>query len=177
MTMSRGTLDGDPHRAGPALPPGGQRRRLTLAGLPKPVAHARTFTLRALDDWYAPALVPARTPDALALDALVPDARQGVAADVAADIVLLVAELVANAMLHGDGPLELVLDTAGERLRVEVSDRSPEMPAPRLPHEPALPGGHGLVIVRRIADRWGAQPHSQGKTIWAEFDVRRPGLG
>ncbi|MER7765847.1 ATP-binding protein [Kitasatospora sp. NPDC096140] len=155
MTMSRGTLDGDPHRTGPALPPGGQRRRLTLAGLPKPVAHARTFTLDALGDWYGPAAEP--------------DARDGVAADV----VLLVAELVANAMLHGDGPLELVLDAAADRLRVEVSDRSPAMPAPRLPHQPALPGGHGLVIVQRIADRWGAEPHSQGKAIWAEFDAAR----
>ncbi|MFI8459952.1 ATP-binding protein [Kitasatospora sp. NPDC085464] len=150
MTMSRGTLDGDPHRTGPALPPGGQRRRLTLAGLPKPVAHARTFTLSALGDWYA-----------------------GPDGDVAADVALLVAELVANAMLHGDGPLELVLDAAADRLRVEVSDRSPAMPAPRLPHQPALPGGHGLVIVQRIADRWGAEPHSQGKAIWAEFDAAR----
>jgi hypothetical protein len=150
MTMSRGTLEEDPYRAGPALPVGGQRRRLTLAGLPKPVARARTFTAGALDDWYA-------------------CTGEGVAADV----VLLVAELVANAMLHGDGPLELVLDATRARLRIEVSDRSPAMPAPRLPHQPALPGGHGLVIVQRIADRWDAEPHSQGKTIWAEFDVDR----
>ncbi|MFF7995753.1 ATP-binding protein [Kitasatospora xanthocidica] len=150
MTMSRGTLDGDPHRAGPALPVGGQRRRLTLAGLPKPVARARTFTAGALADWYA-------------------CTGEGVAADV----VLLVAELVANAMLHGDGPLELLLDATGARLRVGVSDRSPALPAPRLPHEPALPGGHGLVIVERLADRWGAEPHGRGKTIWAEFDAAR----
>ncbi|MEU9042942.1 MULTISPECIES: ATP-binding protein [unclassified Kitasatospora] len=148
--MSRGTLDGDPHRAGTALPVGGQRRRLTLAGLPKPVAHARTFTAGALADWYA-------------------CTGEGAAADV----LLLVAELVANAMLHGGGPLELVLDATGARLRVEVSDRSPAMPVPCLPHVPALPGGHGLVIVQRIADRWGAEAHSQGKTIWAEFDARR----
>ncbi|MBD0671822.1 ATP-binding protein [Streptomyces sp. CBMA156] len=151
MTMSRGTLDGDAHPAGPPLPPGGQRRRLTLAGFPKPVARARGFTAEAVGDWY------------------LPDVHEGVGADV----VLLVAELVANAMLHGDGPLELVLDATGERLRVEVSDRSPAMPALRHPHDPALPGGHGLFIVQRTADRWGAEPHGQGKTIWAEFDARR----
>ncbi|MEU3571988.1 ATP-binding protein [Kitasatospora sp. NPDC036755] len=159
MTMSRGTLDGDPHRAGPALPPGGQRRRLPLAGIPKPVARARAFTTEAVGDWYPPAAAPG--------------AHEGVGADV----VLLVAELVANAMLHGDGPLELVLDATGQRLRVEVSDRSQAMPALRLPHEPTLPGGHGLFIVQRTADRWGAEPHGQGKTIWAEFDAHRLSRG
>ncbi|MFJ2808629.1 ATP-binding protein [Kitasatospora sp. NPDC087271] len=155
MTMSRGTLDGDPHQPGPVLPVGGQRRRLTLSGIPKPVAHARTFTARALDDWYASAAGP------------------GVGEGALADVVLLVAELVANAMLHGDGPLELVLDATGIRLRAEVSDRSPTLPTPRRPHNPALPGGHGLFIVERTADRWGAEPHSHGKTIWAEFDASR----
>ncbi|MFB7477112.1 ATP-binding protein [Kitasatospora sp. NPDC056184] len=151
MTLSPGTLDGEPHRAGPAAPPGGQRRRLTLAGLPKPVAHARTLTAQALADWYP----------------------SGLGDGVAEDVVLLAAELVANAMLHGDGPLEMVLDVTAARLRVEVSDRSPVMPIPRRPHDPALPGGHGLFIVERTADRWGAEPHSQGKTIWAEVDAAR----
>ncbi|MGW6919615.1 ATP-binding protein [Kitasatospora sp. NPDC054939] len=155
MTTSRGTLDGDPHRELSAVPVGGQRRRLTLADLPKPVGRAREFTARALGDWY-------------------PAAAAGIAdEDIAADVVLLVAELVANAMLHGGGPLELVLDTTGERLRVEVSDRSPDLPVPRRPHEPTLPGGHGLFIVQQTADRWGAEGHSHGKTIWAEFDTVR----
>ncbi|MFB6890645.1 ATP-binding protein [Kitasatospora sp. NPDC056327] len=153
--MSRGTLDGDPLQVGPAAPPGGQRRRLTLAGLPKPVSRARAFTAAALGDWY-PSLGG-------------PGAGDGTAEDV----ILLAAELVANAMLHGDGPLEIVLEVTEARLRVEVSDRSEVMPAPRQPHNPALPGGHGLFIVERTADRWGAEPHSQGKTIWAEVDNRR----
>ncbi|MFH9352167.1 ATP-binding protein [Kitasatospora sp. NPDC017646] len=153
MSMSRGTLDGDPHPGGLVLPAGGQRRRLPLAGLTKPVARARTHTVRALGDWCAPA----------------PGAGEGITED----IVLVVAELVGNAMLHGDGPLELILDLTPARLRIEVSDRSTDMPAPREPHHPALPGGHGLFIVQRIADRWGAEPHVQGKTIWAEFDALR----
>ncbi|MFE7563507.1 ATP-binding protein [Kitasatospora sp. NPDC057500] len=155
MTLSRGTLDGEPQQAGPVAPPGGQRRRLTLAGLPKPVAHARSFTAGALADWYPAAVGP------------------GARDETAEDVVLLAAELVANAMLHGDGPLEMVLDVDGSRLRVEVSDRSPVMPTPRQPHNPALPGGHGLFIVERTADRWGAEPHAQGKTIWAEVDAAR----
>nr|BFD96406.1 ATP-binding protein [Kitasatospora sp. Xyl93] len=150
MTMSRGTLDGDPRPPGPARPPGVQRRRLTLVGMPTPVARARACATEALADWYAPA------------------------PEFAADVVLVVAELVANAMLHGDGPLELVLDVTQARLRVEVSDRSPTLPELRRPHVPAVPGGHGLFIVERIADRWGAEPHARGKSIWVEFDA--PGL-
>ncbi|MFI6155142.1 ATP-binding protein [Kitasatospora sp. NPDC051170] len=155
MTMSRGALDSDPHRAEPALPAGGQRRRLPLAGLPQPVARARAHTLQALDDW-CPRLRGPQT--------------DGAAAE---DVVLVVAELVGNAVLHGDGPLELVLDLTPARLRVEVSDRSAQLPAPRRPHHPALPGGHGLFIVQRLADRWGAEPHTLGKTIWTEFDAAR----
>ncbi|MFE9426374.1 ATP-binding protein [Kitasatospora sp. NPDC006697] len=127
-----------------ALPPGGQRRRLPLAGLPKPVARARAFTSKALVDWSWP--VPEQVDD----------------------IVLLVAELVANAMLHAGGPLELLLDCSTTRLRVEVSDASPALPELRLPHRPGLPGGHGLFIVQHTADRWGAEPRPDGKTIWAE---------
>ncbi|MFJ9770299.1 ATP-binding protein [Kitasatospora sp. NPDC101157] len=153
MTMTRGTLDGDPKPGEFVLPVGGQRRRLPLAGLAKPVARARAHTVRALGDWCASFRAP------------------GAAEGIAEDVVLVVAEIVGNAMLHGDGPLELVLDLSPVRLRIEVSDRSTELPAPRQPHHPALPGGHGLFIVQRLADRWGAEPHVQGKTIWAEFDA------
>ncbi|SOB88761.1 ATP-binding protein [Streptomyces sp. 1331.2] len=155
MTTSRGTLDGDRSDAGTLLPPGGQRRRLYLAGLPRPVARAREFTGQTLADWSwaAPA--------------------SGVDPDVVDDVLLLVAELIANAMMHADGPLELVLQAFGARLRIEVSDATTALPVPRRPHHPGLPGGHGLFIVERVADRWGAERHGQGKTVWAEVDVDR----
>ncbi|MER6301748.1 ATP-binding protein [Kitasatospora sp. NPDC001539] len=155
MTMSRGALDGDPHGAELVLPVGGQRRRLPLAGLPKPVARARAHAVQVLGDWFPQSRAP------------------GAGEGIAEDVVLVVAELVGNAMLHGDGPLELVLAVNPERLRIEVSDQSSELPAPREPHHPALPGGHGLFIVQRLADRWGAEPHALGKTIWVEFEIAR----
>ncbi|MFE2722739.1 ATP-binding protein [Kitasatospora sp. NPDC059327] len=153
MTRGRGTLDDN--RSGAALPAAGQRRRLRLADLPKPVARSRAFTRQALADWSW--LTPATGADP----------------DVADDVVLLVAELVANAMMHGGGPLELVLDASADRLRVEVSDGESALPEPRLPHLPGLPGGHGLFIIQRAADRWGAERHEQGKAVWVEIDVRR----
>ncbi|MGW2545289.1 ATP-binding protein, partial [Kitasatospora sp. NPDC001574] len=131
MATSRGALDGS--RSGSGRPASGQRRRLRLAGLPKPVARSRAFTGEALADWSW--LRP----------------EDGVDPDVVDDVVLLVAELVANAMMHGGGPLELVLDATEARLRIEVSDGSSTLPELRLPHRPGVPGGHGLFIVQRAA--------------------------
>ncbi|MFJ9608988.1 ATP-binding protein [Kitasatospora sp. NPDC101176] len=148
MTTSRATLDDDRPDAGPTLPPGGQRRRLHLAGLPKPVARARAFTAQAIADWSWPT-------DAEGAD----------------DIVLLVAELVANAMLHAGGPVFLLLDASETRLRIEVADGSTTLPEPRVPHRPGLPGGYGLFIVQKAATRWGAVPHADGKSVWAEIDA------
>ncbi|MEU2393423.1 ATP-binding protein [Streptomyces sp. NPDC007369] len=158
MTTSPGTLD-DGRPGESRIPPDGQRRRLLLAGLPKPVAHARAFTAEALDDWCWSA------------------DSYGVDRDLTQDVVLVVAELVANAMLHAGGPLELVLDASPSRLRIEVSDGDASLPAPRRPHRPAQPGGHGLLIVQRTSDRWGAERHARGKTVWVEFDAARPAPG
>ncbi|NUS58140.1 MAG: ATP-binding protein [Streptomycetaceae bacterium] len=149
MTNSRGTLDDNRRATGFTLPPQGQRRRLRLAGTPKPVARARAFAAQALADWSWP----------------------GDAADADHDVVLLAAELVANAAMHADGPRELAVEYTGTRMRIEVADGSPVLPAPRRPHRPGVPGGHGLFIVQRSSDRWGASRHARGKTVWAEIDV------
>ncbi|MFJ8039026.1 ATP-binding protein [Kitasatospora sp. NPDC096147] len=144
MTISRQALDDRRPGTELTVPRGGQRRSVLLAGQSRPVTRARRFTAGALADWSWPG---------------------------ADDIVLLVAELVANALLHADGPEELVLQLTESRLRVEVSDASRTLPALHGPHRPATPGGHGLHIVRTIADRSGATPHPSGKTVWAEIDV------
>ena len=75
------------------------------------------------------------------------------------DARLLVSELVTNAISHTDpGPescVEVRVDTASGRLRVEVAS-----PGPRFEVRPAEPldeavSGRGLLLVDRIADRWG----------------------
>ncbi|WP_311137544.1 ATP-binding protein [Streptomyces sp. I6] len=94
---------------------------------------------------------------------------------VAEDVLMVVSELVTNACLHAGGPLELVLDCTPERLRIEVSDASPQAPRPRPHPDPAVPGGHGLVVLGRLARAWGSVPRDSGKTVWAEVaaPVRR----
>jgi anti-sigma regulatory factor (Ser/Thr protein kinase) len=89
--------------------------------------------------------------------------------------VLLTSELVTNAVVHGLGPVQLVLIDDGIRLRVEISDGE----TASLPLTAGRPAsvdvsGRGLPTVDRLADRWGSGPRRTppGKTVW--FELRRP---
>jgi anti-sigma regulatory factor (Ser/Thr protein kinase) len=79
---------------------------------------------------------------------------------------LLVSEVVTNAVRHGSttAPVEVNVHWNAE-VRVEVSDHGDGFsPHPRLG---ALdePGGFGLYLVGRLADRWGVET-SDGTTVW-----------
>ncbi|WP_407565287.1 ATP-binding protein [Streptomyces sp. 184] len=130
-----------------------QVRRLRLVGASGMVPRARDFARRALEDW---GWLPAAS------------AEQRAAAE---DVLLVVSELVTNACLHGGGPDELRLRTAGKVLRLEVSDSGTGTPEPRTPHRASRPGGHGMFIVQRLCLDWGVQREAgaTGKTVWAEL--------
>ncbi len=88
--------------------------------------------------------------------------------------VLLVSELVTNAVRHARGGDEvtLVLQTAGTWLRIEVTDADPQWPQPRTPAE--FDGsGFGLVLVDALAGKWGVRETATGKAVWAELDERQ----
>src|SRR3954465_12358771 len=84
---------------------------------------------------------------------------------------LLVSELVTNPVRHGgDGHAVEVNAHWNAEVRVEVSDHGDGFtPHPRLG---ALdePGGFGLYLVGRLADRWGVE-NNHGTTVW--FVLRR----
>lgn len=84
------------------------------------------------------------------------------------DLVCLVAsELVTNAVLHARSELEVVLEV-GDRVRLEVHDRSVRLPAMRT--SSALTAtGRGLRLVELLARTWGADPTAGGKLVWCEF--------
>lgn len=97
-------------------------------------------------------------------------------------VALVVAELGANAVLHGRVPgrdfeLRLRCDRAAGVVRVEVSDTHPSNP--KRP-EPALDpadadGGRGLFLVEAVAARWGVDERTgPGKTVWAECVLPEP---
>jgi anti-sigma regulatory factor (Ser/Thr protein kinase) len=94
-------------------------------------------------------------------------------------IVLIVAELSANAVTHGHVPgrdfhLRLSLIVRTGTARVEVTDTRTERvpPGPGALPEPAdEESGRGLLLVDRLAARWGwhLRPDGPGKTVWAEY--------
>lgn len=126
-----------------------QIRRLELFGTRGVVTRCRDFTARALADWGW--TTAARQEDRERAD----------------DVLLLVSEVVTNACLHAGGPRELVLRHEDGRLRVEVTDDSPVAPV-RRPRAPSLPGGHGLMVLDRLAGEWGSMPLGTGKAVWLE---------
>lgn len=94
----------------------------------------------------------------------------------AADLVcLVVSELVTNAVVHGQGLVQLVLDLDDERLTVAVTDTGTAEVAKR-PHDPAALGGRGLEIIEALALSWGTRSHAdEGKTVWATLRLQSGG--
>ncbi|MFE2290803.1 ATP-binding protein [Streptomyces sp. NPDC059452] len=93
----------------------------------------------------------------------------------AGDAALLVSELATNALLHGavrGRLLRVDLTLTASALRVAVSDPRGER-LPRL-REPGSGDcyGRGLLIVAQLADRWGVEPRTVGKSVFAELSVR-----
>ncbi|MER5552870.1 ATP-binding protein [Streptomyces sp. NPDC002793] len=89
-------------------------------------------------------------------------------------VTLVVAELAANAALHGrvagrDFALVLTHDAYRGVIRIEVSDTHPAQPTHAVP---ALDEDHGrgLVLVDALTTRWGVRDRvGPGKTVWAEY--------
>lgn len=81
------------------------------------------------------------------------------------DALLLLSETLTNAVQHSEGPVGLHLHRTATDLTVEVSDRSPQLPQPRVAVEDAE-SGRGLILVRALAADWGMRPTDEGKTIW-----------
>jgi anti-sigma regulatory factor (Ser/Thr protein kinase) len=90
-------------------------------------------------------------------------------------VILLVSELVTNAVVHTGRPavlrLSLPQTPAVERAthRLEVADGSTRAPVPRWVDGDET-GGRGLALVDGLADRWGWNQEGAGKRIWCELD-------
>ncbi|CAN5472373.1 hypothetical protein BH09ACT12_BH09ACT12_17700 [soil metagenome] len=83
-----------------------------------------------------------------------------------------VSELVTNALLHGEPPIQVRVRGTQEHPRVEVRDGSSD--PPRLPtvgdpddlEAMLLTFGRGLNIVARASEAWGAEIEPGGKVVW-----------
>lgn len=89
------------------------------------------------------------------------------------DGLLLLTELVNNAVMHGSSsPADRVsvdLFDLGERVRVEVRDGGAGFTWRRPPDDPNRVTGYGLVLVEAVADRWGIDTASGRNCVWFEL--------
>ena len=85
-------------------------------------------------------------------------------------LVLLVSELVTNAVAHADPPVVLRVHVDEERTRVEVTDGVRDVPVVRDPPPTAL-GGRGVMFVDRLASSWGTSEEEgeAAKAVWFEL--------
>ncbi|MFF1259455.1 MULTISPECIES: SpoIIE family protein phosphatase [unclassified Streptomyces] len=93
-------------------------------------------------------------------------------------VLLLVSELLGNVLIHTEHAAVLRAEISGaaqgrRRLRVEVTDRSDEVPHRRAPGELSS-SGRGLVLLDVLAHRWNIRPEPEGKTVWFEIDEEGP---
>nr|WP_229891104.1 ATP-binding protein [Streptomyces mashuensis] len=86
-------------------------------------------------------------------------------------VVLLVSELVGNAVRHtGARCFGLRMHRRRGRLRIEVRDPSRGLPC-LLPVRELDTNGRGLFLVDKLSDRWGVDLLARGKTTWFEMRV------
>jgi integral membrane sensor domain MASE1/anti-sigma regulatory factor (Ser/Thr protein kinase) len=95
------------------------------------------------------------------------------------DLSLLVSELVTNSVRHGGlSPRDLIrlhVGLSDRVIRVEVSDPGEGFGASIPGPTPGEPGGWGLFLTERLADRWGVDRENGWTTVWLEVDVAPTG--
>ena len=85
---------------------------------------------------------------------------------------LLVSELVTNAVIHGRTSATVEVHRPADTLRVTVRDDNPDLPAVGDAPDFTDEHGRGLLIVSKLARRWGVEPSGDGKAVWFELAVR-----
>ena len=87
------------------------------------------------------------------------------------DAVLLVSELVGNAVRHtGARVFGLRMRRRRGWIRIEVRDPSRGLPC-LMPVQEMDVSGRGLFLVDKLSDRWGVDLLPRGKTTWFEMRV------
>lgn len=79
--------------------------------------------------------------------------------------VLLISELVTNAVLHGTGEIRLTIDVDGGEARFAVADEGNGTPT--VTETPGPDGGWGLRLVGQLANRWGVV--GERTQVWFEI--------
>ncbi len=95
----------------------------------------------------------------------------GLGPQMAEHAVLLVSELVGNAVRHtGARSFALRMHRRRGWIRIEVRDPSRGLPC-LMPVGELDISGRGLMLVDKLSDRWGVDLAPRGKTTWFEMRV------
>jgi two-component sensor histidine kinase len=82
-------------------------------------------------------------------------------------VLLLVSEIVTNAVRHAATPFELTITVDGEQVTVAVIDHDRAHPPTVRNPQPHDTSGRGLRIVDQLATSWGTEPVEQdAKRVW-----------
>jgi anti-sigma regulatory factor (Ser/Thr protein kinase) len=96
--------------------------------------------------------------------------RHSIGQDPAEAAVLIISELVTNAVVHsGSGVISCVLQLGSGLLQIEVTDQGAGEREPAL-RKPAADdvSGRGLMLVSAVSKVWGVTPAGlSGRTVWA----------
>lgn len=90
------------------------------------------------------------------------------------DVVLLVSEVVTNAVVHSasrdGGKVAMTVAVGPGSVLVEVSDAGSGASAPHVRNEPEAEYGRGMFLVDLLAARWGIREEAPGgrRTVWFE---------
>ena len=88
------------------------------------------------------------------------------------DAVLVVSELVTNALMHGGGCVGIDVQAHDGAVAIGIADGSAVIPRPR-PSGGDASGGRGLRLVEALSEQWGVENHHGGKRVWVR--LRRHG--
>lgn len=88
--------------------------------------------------------------------------------DVTDRVLLVVSELVTNAVVHARSAPEVTATFDNGRLLVAVADTDPVPSILRTGLDGDTAGGFGLRLVAALTDSWGWEPTEAGKRVWTE---------
>jgi len=86
------------------------------------------------------------------------------ATDIEMHVQSVVTELVVNAVVHANSPVELTFACSRPFFYVAVRDQSDQLPHRLTDDEDH---GYGLTVVDTLASQWGSHRASVGKVVWA----------
>lgn len=90
--------------------------------------------------------------------------------DLTESAVLLVSEIVTNALLHAGTEIGLSGRLHDRGLRIDVRDGSSHLPSRRR-YATTSGTGRGLLMVEALVDDWGVNRNRHGKTVWFELSA------